>query len=75
MKWWGTTTTEARSVCGEVESHVATLAAVADVSATRATKEISNHVKEVAEYSDAQAPCVAADVNLVTGTRNSSGCD
>ena len=47
------TTAEARSVHGEVESRVATLAAAADVSTTRATEEIPSRVKEVVEYSDA----------------------
>ena len=49
------TTVEARSVRGEVESRVATLEAVADVSATLATEEIASRVKQVAEYSDVQA--------------------
>ena len=57
-----TTTTEARSVRGEVESCVATLAAAADTSATCATEEIASRVKQVAEYSDAQASHVAIDV-------------
>ena len=56
------TTAEARSVRGEVESCIATLAAAADASATRTTEEIASRVKEVAEYSNAQALRVAADV-------------
>ena len=56
------TMAEARSVCGEVESRVATLAAAADASATRATEEIASRVKEVVEYSDAQASRVAVDI-------------
>ena len=56
------TTAETKSVCGEVKSCVATLMAVADVSATRAIEEIASHVKEVAEYSNAQASHVTADV-------------
>ena len=46
-------TTEAKSMQDEVESRVATLAAVADASATRASEEITSRVKQVAEYSDA----------------------
>ena len=57
------TTAEARSVRGNVESHVATLAAAAaDVSVARTTEEISRRVNEMVEYSDAQASHVAADV-------------
>ena len=56
------TTAEARSVRGDVESCVATLAAAADASAARTTEEISSRVKEVVEYSDAQASRVAVDV-------------
>ena len=56
------TTAEAKSVRGEVESRVATLAAAADTSVAHAAEEISSRVKEVAEYSDAQASRVAADV-------------
>ena len=47
------TMAEARSVRGDVESHVATLVAAADASVARNTEEISSRVKEVAEYSDA----------------------
>ena len=47
------TTAEAKSVRDEVESRVATLAAVADASATRTSEEIANRAKQVAEYSDA----------------------
>ena len=56
------TTAEARSVRGEVESRVATLAAAADANAARTAEEITSRVQEVAEYSDAQASHVAADV-------------
>ena len=56
------TTAEARSVRGDVESRVATLAAAADASAARTAEEISSRVKEAVEYSDAQASRVAADV-------------
>ena len=56
------TTAEAKSVHGEVESRIATLAAVADASAARAAEEISSRVKEVVEYSDAQTSRVTADV-------------
>ena len=62
MKWWKPLTAEAKSVRGEVESRVATLAVAAYASAARATEEISSRVKEVAEYSDVQALRVAADV-------------
>ena len=47
------TTAEARSVCGEVESRVATLAAAADASTMRAIEEIASRVKQVVEYSEA----------------------
>ena len=56
------TTAEARSVRGEVKSRVTTLAAVADASTTCATEEIVSRVKEVVEYSDAQASRIAVDV-------------
>ena len=56
------TTAEARSVCGEVESRVATLVAAAGTSAARATEEILSRMKEVVKYSDAQALCVTADI-------------
>ena len=56
------TTAKAKSVHGEVESHIATLVAATDTSAACATEEISSCVKEVAEYSDAQASRVAMDV-------------
>ena len=56
------TTAETRSIRGEVDSHVATLVAVADASVARTTEDILSHVKEVVEYSDVQALCVAADV-------------
>ena len=55
-------TAEARSVHGDVESRVATLAVAADASAARTAEEISCRVKEAVEYSDAQASHVAADV-------------
>ena len=55
-------TAEARSMRGDVESRVATLAAVADTSAARTAEEISSRVKEAVEYSDAQASRIAADV-------------
>ena len=56
------TTAEARSVCGNVESRIATLAAAADTSEAHNAEEISSHVKEVVEYSDAQASRAAVDV-------------
>ena len=56
------TTAEARSVRGEVESCVATLAAAADANAVRTAEERMSRVQEVAEYSDAQALRIAADV-------------
>ena len=55
------TIAEARSIHGNVESHVATLAAAADASVARTVEEISSHVKEAIEYSDAQASRVTAD--------------
>ena len=61
------TTAEARSVRGEVESRVATLAVAADASTARATEEISSRVKEVAEYSDAQAFVHRCGCNPATG--------
>ena len=56
------TSAKARSMRGEVESYVATLVAVADASTTRVTEEIASRVKQVAEYSNAQASRFAADV-------------
>ena len=56
------TSAEAKSVCGEVESRIATLAAAADASATRAVTEIAGQVEKVAAYSDAQASRVVAEV-------------
>ena len=56
------TTADARSVRGDVESRVTTLAAAADASAARTAEEISSHVREAVEYTDAQASRVAADV-------------
>ena len=56
------TTAEARSVRGEVESHVAQMAAAAKANAARAAEHVSAEVKRVAAYSDAQASRVAADV-------------
>ena len=56
------TTAEARSIHGKVESRIATLAAAADASATRATEKIVSRVKQVVEYSDVQVSHVAADV-------------
>ena len=53
---------EARSMRDEVESRVATLAAAADASASRAVTEIVGQVEKVAAYSDAQASCIAAEV-------------
>ena len=48
------TSAEAKSVRGEVESRVATLAAAADTSATRAVTKIAGQVEKVAAYSDAR---------------------
>ena len=56
------TTAEAKSVRDEVESHVATLAAAADVNAACTVEEILSRMKEAVEYSDAQASHVAVDV-------------
>ena len=56
------TMAKARSVHGDVESRVTTLAAAADAHAVRTVEEISSHVKEVVEYLDVQASRVAADV-------------
>ena len=56
------TTAEARSVHGEVESHVAQMAAAAEANAVRAAEHVSAEVKHVAAYSDAQASRVTADV-------------
>ena len=49
------TTAEARSVRGDVESRVATLAAASEVSAVRVAAEVDAKVAKVAEYSDAYA--------------------
>ena len=43
------TTAKARSVRGEVESRIATLAAAANVSATGATEEIASRLKASGE--------------------------
>ena len=56
------TTAEARSMRGNIESHVATLVAAADASAADTAEEISSRVREAVEYSDAQALRVTADV-------------
>ena len=69
------TMAEARSVHGDVESRVATLAAAADASAARTAEEISSRVKEAVEYSDAQASRVAADVTQRLEKRDSCSCD
>ena len=53
---------KARSVRGDIESRVATLAVGDDASAARTAEEISSPVKEVVEYSNAQASRVTADV-------------
>ena len=56
------TTAEARSVRGEVESRVATLAAASEENVARVAAEVDAKVAQVAEYSDARASHVAADV-------------
>ena len=56
------TTAEARAVRGEIESRAVTLATAADTSAICATEDIVSRMKQVAEYSDAQALRVSADV-------------
>ena len=56
------TNAEARSVHGEVESKVATMAAEADASAANAVEEIMGHAWEVVAYSDAQASRVAETI-------------
>ena len=53
---------ETRSVRGEVESKVATLAAKADASTAHAVEEMMGRVQEVAAYSDAQASRVAKTI-------------
>ena len=56
------TTAEARSVRGEVESHVTQMAAAAEANAARTEERMMAEVKRVADYSDAQASRVAVDV-------------
>ena len=56
------TNAEARSVHGEVESKVATMAAEADASAAHVVEEMMGHVWEVVAYSDAQASRVAETI-------------
>ena len=56
------TSAEARSVCGEVESKVATLAAKAGASTTHTVEEMTGCVWEVAPSSDAQVSHVAETV-------------
>ena len=62
MRWWKPPWLKLDFVRGDVESRVATLAAGTDASAARTVEEISSRVKEVAEYSDAQASRIAADI-------------
>ena len=45
-----------------MESRVAVLAAAANASATRANEEIASRVRQVTEYSDAQALRVAVGI-------------
>ena len=56
------TSAEARSVHGDVESKVATLAAKADVSTAHAVEEMMGRAQEVAVYSDAQASHIAKTI-------------
>ena len=57
-----TTSAEARSIRGEVESKVATLVAKADASIAHAVEEIMRCIREVAAYSDVPASRVTAEV-------------
>ena len=56
------TSAEARSVHGDVESKVATLAAKADVSTAHAVEEMMGRAQEVAVYSDAQVLRIAKTI-------------
>ena len=56
------TTAEARSVRDEVESRVASLAALADASASHAKEVTEGRSREVAAYSDAQTSRIAVEV-------------
>ena len=56
------TAAEAKSVRDDVESHVVILAAAADASTTCANEEIASRVRQVTEYSDAQALRVAVGI-------------
>ena len=61
------TSAEAKSVRGEVESHIAELAAASQASASQLAEQVATQVTKVAEYTDAQALRVAADVTARLG--------
>ena len=54
---------EARSIHGEVESRVASLAAQADACTAHIVGVLSQRIQEVAEHSDAQASRIAGEVS------------
>ena len=54
---------KARSVHGEVESRVASLAGQANASTAHIVGVLSQRVQEVAEHSDAQALCIVGEVS------------
>ena len=56
------TSAEVKSVRGDVESRIATLASASEVSAAHVAAEVDAKVAKVAEYSDARMSHVAADV-------------
>ena len=56
------TSAKARSVHGQVESKVATLAGKVDASVAHVVEEMTGRVREVAAYSDAQASCIAETI-------------
>ena len=56
------TNAEARSLHGEVESKVTTLAAKVDASATHTVEEMTGRVQEVVAYLDAEVSRVAETI-------------
>ena len=68
------TTAEARSVRDEVQSRVASLAALADTSTLRTVEEIAKRVREVAAYSRCAGIVCHCRSHVATGKRDCSGC-
>ena len=66
---------ETRSVCGDVESRVATLVAAADANAACIAEEISSRVKEAVEYFGGVGVTHCCGRYPATGKGNSSNCN